>query len=879
MINLFDAAAYLKNNQDVADAVALGYITAEQHFEMYGHAEGRDPGPYFNVDSYLDSNPDVAELAENNKSIAYTHFLKYGVSEGRSPTGFFNPGFYLDHNPDVAQAVEAGYINATEHFLLYGHNESRQISLSINLKSYLSANPDVSQAVSIGHVNALQHLLTYGLKEQRDLGNGLDLKEFANDPVFNEALTANDMDAILLRVDTIAPFMPNFSPPLGWSLPKNTALPTDFVPLAGNNLVIPTGFEIAATTPLPPAFGSSQANNPEDTIPSAPEPEAPVKPEMPGDPQAPENPTQPEPEEPNEEIPPTPFSDWTLVYPEYEKLILANQKNQKEWIFDRKMPHNLKAIGSNTGNNKILYQVEAGSSSSSGTASTESGIFYLFDAENGFKKLSSYNGTFSISSQGDLAYLGAESVVIDAELNQTILSTLHIPPVNSKVFWNDDNSGVWFSAYSEPYGTELFYYTINEDMSLKGGLVKDIEPGSDSGISSSYLDENLTILPNNNAIFYSKDSRVWISDGSTEGTQELLLPSGYTLSNLYNNPITLFQDKAVFSISDSYSHNLIMTQGSEESMVVIELDKSYSSPKVLWTTDEAMFFVTSSDATQLYKADIDGKHEQLMNVMSLDLLGYTNDKAFLAVHDDTHGKELWVLDTQTGEHHLVKDILSGSGSSIGQYPQAEMVGGKLLFNAYTSATQQQLFLSDGTEAGTTALSQNTAKVITTLGNHVFYQDGDSLYVVNTELDQPESVFIKDNISTYFTDLKHDEDQIFFRTSGDNAVYAYNWREKQLEKIFDSVEVFTVAAENVVSGLKLHHDYNYDPDSGSFGYQETLEWLLSDGTTEGTTATNIPLTHGGHMSTDLSIYHGAALINTSLDLIGNSTQNYTFNEFF
>lgn len=46
MINLFNAHAYLRQNPDVAKAVEQGHLTAEQHFELYGQAEGRSPGPF-----------------------------------------------------------------------------------------------------------------------------------------------------------------------------------------------------------------------------------------------------------------------------------------------------------------------------------------------------------------------------------------------------------------------------------------------------------------------------------------------------------------------------------------------------------------------------------------------------------------------------------------------------------------------------------------------------------------------------------------------------------------------------------------------------------------------------------------------------------------
>ncbi|CDM24727.1 hypothetical protein BN940_11341 [Castellaniella defragrans 65Phen] len=41
--DLFNEAYYLAYNPDVAAAVAQGGLTAEQHFNLYGKAEGRAP--------------------------------------------------------------------------------------------------------------------------------------------------------------------------------------------------------------------------------------------------------------------------------------------------------------------------------------------------------------------------------------------------------------------------------------------------------------------------------------------------------------------------------------------------------------------------------------------------------------------------------------------------------------------------------------------------------------------------------------------------------------------------------------------------------------------------------------------------------------------
>src|SRR5690606_31408273 len=145
---VFGAQEYLRNNRDVAEAVAQGLITAWDHFELFGGAEGR------------------------------------------SPTPLFNEAFYLQQNPDIAAAIEQGIISsAAQHFALFGQSEPRAINPAIDLGQYINANPDIAEAASAGLINVFSHLMEYGVSEGRDLGNGVVLSNFSNDPNFNQALT------------------------------------------------------------------------------------------------------------------------------------------------------------------------------------------------------------------------------------------------------------------------------------------------------------------------------------------------------------------------------------------------------------------------------------------------------------------------------------------------------------------------------------------------------------------------------------------------------------------------------------------------------------------------------------------------------------------
>lgn len=165
----FDEAYYLSQNPDVADAIARGDVgSAEEHFNLFGFSEGRDPNPYFDTSFYLEQNPDVASAGVN----PLDHYNTYGAAEGRGPTPLFDPAFYAQENPDV---VAAG-IDPYEHFLANGASEGRapnaevaqQLASGFDEAAYLAANPDIAAAIANGSFSSgYAHWLLHGYSEDR----------------------------------------------------------------------------------------------------------------------------------------------------------------------------------------------------------------------------------------------------------------------------------------------------------------------------------------------------------------------------------------------------------------------------------------------------------------------------------------------------------------------------------------------------------------------------------------------------------------------------------------------------------------------------------------------------------------------------------------
>jgi len=131
MSSVFSTSFYLSNNADVVLAIAQGtFSSAQQHFDLFGGRELRNPNATFDSNYYSVQNPDVlSAVSAGVFANAFAHFQAFGVSENRAPTtdfAGFDAASYLAANTDVADAVTAGTISsALEHFMSFGSSEGR----------------------------------------------------------------------------------------------------------------------------------------------------------------------------------------------------------------------------------------------------------------------------------------------------------------------------------------------------------------------------------------------------------------------------------------------------------------------------------------------------------------------------------------------------------------------------------------------------------------------------------------------------------------------------------------------------------------------------------------------------------------------------------
>ena len=232
----------------------------------------------------------------------------------------------------------------------------------------------------------------------------------------------------------------------------------------------------------------------------------------------------------------------------------------------------------------------------------------------------------------------------------------------------------------------------------------------------------------------SIDNELWQSDGTTAGTT-LLKDINVGTSGSSPSLLKKALGKVFFYASDpsiSVNRGLYVTDGT--SAGTIRLANATNSNTVfggsfngvecngkfiyeahttaegieMWVTDGTV------SGTQLLK-DINPGPANGIPVffgLSQNIVTVIGTKLYFLANDGVNGEELWVTDGTIAGTHMVKDINVGSGNGInhgsGEATFGELFG-ELYFNAKDASGNQYLYKTDGTSAGTVLLS-TTAKI-------------------------------------------------------------------------------------------------------------------------------------------------------------------------
>ncbi len=256
---------------------------------------------------------------------------------------------------------------------------------------------------------------------------------------------------------------------------------------------------------------------------------------------------------------------------------------------------------------------------------------------------------------------------------------------------------LYFVFDNYPNGYDLYKATSNDAVLMKGGFFSS--PSSLVNLSGTLYFSGLSV---------GVGIELWKSNGTASGTVLSVdpTPSGQTdPGNLTNLNGTL-----IFTGIQSQGRSLIKSKGSSFEIVyptsgtrsVGSQAKSYAivDGNLVFLADNAQTAVSNpryaaSGTTRLFGADL-----SVVNRSNPVKLG---SKAYFSATDASHGSELWVTDGTVAGTMMVKDLNPGFSSSY--INEMRESGGLLYFMASTpDAIGWQMWRSDGTSQGTLRLT-------------------------------------------------------------------------------------------------------------------------------------------------------------------------------
>ena len=360
---------------------------------------------------------------------------------------------------------------------------------------------------------------------------------------------------------------------------------------------------------------------------------------------------------------------------------------------------------------------------------------------------------------------------------------------------------IWHTINTAPYGTEL-YKTVLTDSGFTTSMVKDIYAGSTSGFYGYG-----TLTADGKLIFNANDgvtgNEAWVSDGTEAGTFSLDLNQGS--DNSYPSQFTAFNGKVVmvayYDDGTNYTGTeLVITDGTTAGTKILDVytGSSSSDPSILGAINDKLYF-TATDATGLNLFTTDGTtftKKVALGGSGGSILGYTDNIAYLAITDSTHGQELWAENLTMGTIALTNDILAGSGGALSSTSSSNvtMIGDKIVFDAYTSATNQGLFVSDGTSAGTVQLSTNLPTDKAVIGNKVFFANSSGVSVADVSAASMSATLLKNTVATSGDVLQSDSDQAFFLGADEKLYVSTGTNAIELASNVDKLKV---VADNAI----------------------------------------------------------------------------------
>ncbi|KAA9340027.1 ELWxxDGT repeat protein [Adhaeribacter soli] len=268
---------------------------------------------------------------------------------------------------------------------------------------------------------------------------------------------------------------------------------------------------------------------------------------------------------------------------------------------------------------------------------------------------------------------------------------------------------LYFRADNGVNGDE---YWVTDGTSAGTKMIKDINPGA-GGQEASVKG----IAYQNKFYFYGYDAtlkrQLWVTDGTTAGTIMLTPPTANNNNTLIDYDMIVFNNKLYFTFHTSAPFQtddveLWVTDGTVAGTQLFkDLAPGSSSgwPSHFHIFNNKLLFL-SLTYTSTYRVlmSSDGIAAGTVVITPLDVLGAKenwtpwNGKLYFEGSATQGNRELYVTDGTAAGTYMIKDI--NPGSSTSGIENITVAGNKLFFSAITATNGVELWVSDGTGPGT-----------------------------------------------------------------------------------------------------------------------------------------------------------------------------------